>query len=146
MNRRSVWLKFLLVMQAWQVHRCLTTSTVQVCRSKHCCKKSPLLLETLSDLLGAQAVESCACLSHCETGANAQITIPGQHPLLLQGLNNVTSVTVQLEMLNVPMDIPKLLRAAATLLERVQTTTKGTGPERKLLPEDESATFYRVAV
>ncbi len=116
--------------------------TVQVCRSKYCCRQAPFLLETISDLIGAESVDPCSCLSHCETVANAQITIPGKPPFILHDLKDGTSFLAQVEMSGVAIPVPKILGAAAKVMERVQAT-KGKadwyGPRG-------TATFHRVAV
>lgn len=122
MTRNFHWFPSYFIVLLWQTCR---SFTVEVCRSKHCCKQAPLLLETVVDLIGIEFVKPCSCLSHCETGANAQIIVPGTSPVILHELKDVTSVLAQLEFASVPIHVPKLLGAAAKVMERVHAT-KGT--------------------
>lgn len=126
-HRSLVLLLLLLLFPA--TCTCLIQPSVLVCRNKDCCKQAPHLLETVSDLLGhgssssAITVESHGCLSHCEKGPNARVELPGKPLLFLHELKDATDVMVQLELVaDGAIKIPKLIGAAARVLERVQAT------------------------
>jgi hypothetical protein len=115
----------LVLLLLWPACRSLNHQPiVQVCRNKNCCKQAPHLLETVSDLLdGSATVASSGCLSLCEKGPSARIEMPGKPFLFLHELNDAADVMAQLEVATGgAITIPKLLGAAAKVMERVQAT------------------------
>ena len=97
--------------------------SVRVCQNKHCVKRNPNILQTISNLIDVP-IESSGCLSHCESGPNVEIHLPGGgSSKVMEGLTDATTVAIQLELhLNFP--IPKLLLAASKVMERA-TQTRG---------------------
>lgn len=110
-----VWLDF--------AHSLSAEPVIRVCQNKHCCKKSPHLLQTISQLATPALVESSGCLSHCDEGPNVEIENDSSS-ILLHGIIDATTAALELEQaLNTP--IPKVLVAASKLMERVHSM-KGT--------------------
>jgi hypothetical protein len=94
------------------------TPRIRVCQNKHCCKRNPNLLQSISNLLGTAAqVESSGCLSECEKGPNIEIVGNINDSKVLNGIDDATMAAVQLE-LALETTIPKLLIAASKVMER----------------------------
>lgn len=103
--------------------------TVKICQNKNCCKKNPYLLETVYDFVGvgngaSGVVESSGCLSNCDIGPNMEVEKSGMEAKLINGIDDSTMASVQLE-LALDVTFPKLLVAAAKLIERA-ANSKGT--------------------
>jgi hypothetical protein len=119
------WLVILLF-SIW-IGKVLSLSTIRVCQNKHCCKRNPNLLQTISNLVDNNkeeiVVESSGCLSHCETGPNVEILDRGGNSKVLNGMVDVATMAAQLESSGCSQlqSIPKLLIAASKVMERAAT-------------------------
>lgn len=120
MSPRPPWLCILLWFLQY-LHLVQGLQHVKVCRNKTCCKRSPHLLESIADLLGTNRVDDSGCLAQCEKGPNVQLQIRDQPPVILHELDDVTTAAIQLEVA-AGVEIPKLLKAAAKVLEKVSRT------------------------
>lgn len=125
---------------------------VKVCRNKTCQKRSPNLVQSLSNLLGKDCIEESGCLAQCDRGPNIQVSLEehhGQHqhpssirpsnrqdssstvrnlPQILHEIHDVTTATIQLESIMTTlgsdmMTVSKLIKAAAKVLERASITS-----------------------
>jgi hypothetical protein len=119
----------------------IEVASVQVCRHKNCCKKSPYLLQSMANLLGNDRVEETGCLAQCEQGPNVHIQLSttasplalsssSSPPLILHEMYDATTAAIQLEWATASAatttpheaePLPKLLKAAAKLLEGVMS-------------------------
>ena len=132
----------------------IEVASVQVCRHKNCCKKSPYLLQSMANLLGNDRVEETGCLAQCEQGPNVQIQFSttasplasssSSPPLILHEMYDATTAAIQLEWATASAatttpheaePLPKLLKAAAKVLERVMSgsTSSSTNMTPQLL-------------
>jgi hypothetical protein len=132
-----------------------TTTTIRVCQNKHCCKKYPNLLQSISNLMEHNAnaaqvvVESSGCLSECEKGPNIEI-LSNSKSNVFNGIDDATIAAVRLE-LALETPIPKLLIAASKVMERaIQSQGRSTVLTRSVRGNQmlcwHTATFFRVAI
>lgn len=81
-------------------------------------------METVTDLLSPTTamVESSGCLSQCNKGPNMEVQMP-EKSILLHELQDATEVMTKLELAtDSSFRVPKLLEAAAKVMERVEAT------------------------
>ena len=142
--------------------------SIQVCRHKNCCKKSPDLLQSVANLLGNDRVEESGCLAQCEKGPNVQVQFSlsssslasssSSPPLILHEMNDATTAAIQLELVTASNaavattttttheaeQLPKLLKAAAKVLERVMSGTSGTRSNPNMTPQQQQGKYYAI--
>lgn len=117
------WLLLIIVWIEGVVTLSPSSRRIAVCQNKHCSKRNPNLLQTISNLVSNEgiAVESSGCLSHCEDGPNVEIHV-GDKSQVLNEMVNAATVAVQLELNGCCDSIPKLLRAASNVMDKVVST------------------------